>query len=170
MNANEQMENLKEIPNIEGNNCFFCGTENPHGLYMKFLTDEERGYSTVLIPEHFSGWKNVAHGGFVTAILDEIMCWTASYIIKKVILTKSITVDFLKPVLTGDTIRAVGEVLENPGGKECSMRGFIYNSKGELCAKGTAKLALYSLNECEIPGFLDRDSVKQAGDVLFNGK
>ena len=40
MTAIDVTKDIKEVPNIGGNRCFFCGTDNPSGLYMKFFSDE----------------------------------------------------------------------------------------------------------------------------------
>ena len=55
-------------------NCFCCGTENADGLKLSF-TYPERGIAEcdLQIPEQFSGWKDVTHGGFLSMLLDEVM-------------------------------------------------------------------------------------------------
>ena len=162
--------NLKEIPNIASNECFFCGQKNPYGLYMKFYTDGEKGYTKVTIPAHLSGWNNIVHGGIVTAVLDELMCWTASYLLKRLVLTKSITIDFIRPILTTKEISAVAEISQNNNDKEIILEGKIYNKKGELCTKGTGKIAAFSLAEAKKTNFLDEVTIDEIENFLFKNR
>ena len=157
----------KEVPNIEGNRCFFCGTDNPTGLYMKFFSDGEKVFSSLTIPEYLSGWNNIAHGGIVSAILDEVMCWTVSHFHKKLVLTKSLKVDFIKPVMTGVEIRAEGKVHETVNKNEIVMKGFLYSGKNELLAQSTGRLAMFTIDQAKHLKFLDKNSLNEA-EMMFN--
>jgi uncharacterized protein (TIGR00369 family) len=157
----------KEMPNIEGNKCFFCGTDNPRGLCMKFFADGEKIFSTLAIPEYLSGWNNIAHGGITSALLDEIMCWTASFFLKKLVLTRSLTIDFIRPVMTGVPIRAEGKVHQTVNDKEIIMNGFIYNSNNELLARSTGKLATFTLDQAREMNFLDSNSLNET-EMMFS--
>ncbi len=154
------------MPNIRGNRCFFCGDANPQGLHMKFFTDGERFFSNLTIPGYLSGWNDIAHGGITSALLDEIMCWAASHHLKKLVLTKTLTIDFIKPVMTGVEIRAEGKVHEIVNERETIMKGFIYSNKNELLAQGTGRLATFTLEEARKMNFLDKHSLKEA-ELMF---
>ena len=99
---------LKKIVNLEGQTCFGCGEKNPLGFHMQFLTDEQRVYSFVTVPAAMAGWDQTVHGGIISTILDEIMGWTVIYLLKKIGVTKSITVDFMKPVHVGKPLTVIG--------------------------------------------------------------
>ncbi len=62
---------LKKQPNSRS--CFLCGTENPIGLHLAFWQDEGTVSSRVVVGEAYQGYPGVAHGGVVTALLDETM-------------------------------------------------------------------------------------------------
>ncbi len=53
--------------------CFVCGRENPHGLHLRFYSDEAAGQiiAPVVIPAAYQGYPGIAHGGALAAILDE---------------------------------------------------------------------------------------------------
>ncbi len=53
--------------------CFMCGRENEFGLKMEWYnnTETKQVEGEVIIPEHFNGYPGIAHGGIVSAILDE---------------------------------------------------------------------------------------------------
>jgi hypothetical protein len=40
---------------------------------MQLHTDEESVMSRITLPEHFSGWGRVVHGGILSTLLDEIL-------------------------------------------------------------------------------------------------
>ena len=82
---------------------------------MKFYTNEAAVYSKLIVPDHLCGWNNLVHGGVLTTIMDEIMSWAAIYLLQQVPMTKSIRVDFLKPVYVGNSLKAEGTVLERKG-------------------------------------------------------
>ena len=68
--------------------------------------------SWLSVPDHLCGWANVVHGGIISTILDEAMGWAALVILKKLVLTKSISVDYLKPIFIGQKMKVEGSALE----------------------------------------------------------
>lgn len=122
--------------------CFGCSQTNEAGLKMTFYAGEDSLVSRIVIPGHLCGWKTIVHGGIVTTVLDEIMSWSTIYLLKKVVLTTTITVDFIKPAFAGQPITAQGKVFEQINEREAVMQGTLYNKEGEICAesKGTFRL------------------------------
>jgi acyl-coenzyme A thioesterase PaaI-like protein len=53
--------------------CFLCGTRNPIGLNVAFWQNEERVLTRVVLRDEHQSYPGVAHGGIVTALLDETM-------------------------------------------------------------------------------------------------
>ena len=145
-------EDLKLIPNREDHHCFACGPANDCGLKMKFFTDETAVFSWLVIPAHHRGWDRLIHGGITSTILDEIMSWAAIYLLKKVILTKKMTVEFLHPVYVGSQLRAEGRIKARTGPREAVMEEFVYNSSNVLCARSEGR---YALLEPKIAARLD---------------
>jgi uncharacterized protein (TIGR00369 family) len=111
---------------------------------MTFYTNESEVYSKITVPDHLCGWNNLVHGGVLTTIMDEIMSWAAIYLLKRVPMTKSISVDFLKPVYVGNPLKAEGMILDNIGKHEAIMEGRIYNKDEVCCAKATGTFAVFS--------------------------
>ena len=70
--------------------CFFCGSNNPVGLKLRFYLDEEAGeVSTEYKASRlFVGLGNILHGGIQAGLFDEIMGWTAHNILKEMGVTK----------------------------------------------------------------------------------
>jgi len=53
--------------------CFACGTRNPIGLGMRVEYAPDRAFCRIVLSKHFQGWSEIAHGGIVSTLLDEIM-------------------------------------------------------------------------------------------------
>jgi len=140
----EREKEYRQLPNSGNHNCFGCSPYNPSGLQMVIFGNEKSVNSWITVPEHLSGWNNRVHGGIISTILDEIMGWAAIYLLKKFVLTKSMTIDFIKPVFIGNKIKIEGKVLGFKGKREVSMGGFIYDEGGDLCAKSKGTFPLLS--------------------------
>ncbi|MBW2366699.1 MAG: PaaI family thioesterase [Deltaproteobacteria bacterium] len=134
---------MKPIPNHGSNDCFGCGANNPHGLQMDFFTDGDTVHSTVIVPAHLSGWNQVTHGGVVSTILDEIMAWGAIYLLKRITLTKSMSIEYLKAVPVDEELKVTGRVLEKINRRDVRMEGLLTNSKGALLAKSIGTFAMF---------------------------
>ncbi|MBU0697911.1 MAG: PaaI family thioesterase, partial [Proteobacteria bacterium] len=105
-------ENCRELPPLDNHKCFGCSPRNPSGLRMKFYTNDKSLFSSLTVPDHLCGWDRFVHGGVIATILDEIMSWSAITLLKRIILTKSMTIDFVKPIFIGNRLTAEGKVLE----------------------------------------------------------
>ena len=151
----DNRKGYKLLPNLENHKCFGCSPSNPSGLQMKFYNKEESVFSWVTVPDHLCGWHNLAHGGAISAILDEIMGRTAVYILNKLIMTKTMNIEFLKPILIGQEMKAQGKVLDYNNDREAIIEGFIYNDKEVLCAKATGAFALFTPEVLMKMGIMD---------------
>lgn len=129
---------------IERDNfCFCCGKDNEHGLHLSIWYPENGAAETSLkVPEWFSGWKSMTHGGLLATLLDEIMAH-ACVGISRTAVTAEITVRYQKAVQTGTRIRAVGKVDEAKG-RILVTRGWIYDSDGAVAAEATARFIVKS--------------------------
>jgi uncharacterized protein (TIGR00369 family) len=157
----ERGENLRLLPNRDGHSCFGCGPTNAHGLRMKFFTDEKSLFSWVKIPGYLCGWDNLAHGGVLSTILDEIMGWTTIHFSRLFALTHTMTVQFHKPVYVGEEIRVEGRVLEVRGKREASVEGYIYNGENTLCAQSTGTFRLFNTEAIVRLGVMEKEAVKR---------
>lgn len=134
----------KRLPNSKMHNCFGCSPVNPSGLQMEFYANDSSVFSLVKVPEHLCGWDKLVHGGILSTILDEIMSWAAIYLLKRVTLTKSMTIEFLKPVFIEHNLKAEGNILKIKNKHEAVMEGILSNDTGTICARSTANLAIFS--------------------------
>ena len=96
---------------FEPHNCFACGALNTHGLHLELHVDGERCWTDLTLPTRFQGWDEIAHGGIVATILDEVMAW-ALVDHDNWGLTARLTIDFKRPVRLEREIHAEGWVTE----------------------------------------------------------
>ena len=146
---------LPPLPNMRDHNCFGCSPVNPHGLRMVFLSADGAVVSRLKVPDHLCGWNNVVHGGVVSTILDEIMSRSAIYLLRRLILTRSIQVDFLRPVFTGKPVQAEGRILEEVSEREAKIQGQLFNDHGDLCARATGTFAVFTPESMRRLEFMD---------------
>ena len=159
-------EGYIQLPNRGDHNCFGCSPVNASGLQMTFYTNEKVVRSKVTVPEHLCGWNNLIHGGVLSTILDEIMSWAAIYLLKRVVMTKSMTVDFHKPVYVGDSLSVEGTVSDKTGKHEASMEGRIYNDDNVCCASATGTFAVFSPAVARRLSITDNESLKWFEEIF----
>ncbi len=128
-------QRYRPVPNRGDHRCFACGPQNPVGLHMRFCADETTVISRVTVGAHLCGWDNLVHGGVVSTLLDEIMSWTAIRFLKRFILTKSMRVDFVRPVYTGSELTIKGRIGAVRRNREATILGRLYNDRKQLCAR-----------------------------------
>ncbi|MDR2551089.1 MAG: PaaI family thioesterase [Desulfobulbus sp.] len=157
---------LKPIVNLESQTCFGCGTGNPVGLHMAFHTDNQRLYSFVSVPPAMAGWDRTVHGGILSTILDEIMGWSVIYLLGKIGVTKSMTVEFRKPVQVEDQLTAVGTIGETISDRQITVSGEIYNGDQVLCARAEGTFAALSAQAAVRLGVMSADYMKRFAPVL----
>lgn len=155
-------ENYRRIPTSSWDkHCFGCSPVNPAGLKMEFYTDEQSIISWVSVPEHLCGWNNLVHGGVVSTILDEVMGWAAIHLLKLIVLTKTMTIDFLQPVFIDDELKAEGRILESDSDNEVVIGGYVHNKRGDLCAKATGIFSHFPPATIREMGIMDEEFLKE---------
>ena len=116
---------------FEPHNCFACGTLNTGGLHLDLHVDGERCWTDLEIPERFQGWDQIAHGGIVATILDEVMAWSLVDA-DNWGLTARLSVAFKRPVPLGRPIHAEGWITES--------RRRVVTTAGRMVAGGTGEV------------------------------
>ena len=146
--------------------CFGCSADNPHGLKMRFYADEKAVYSDIEVPRHMSGWNKLVHGGILSVMLDEIMSWAVLNLLKKMAMTRSMTIDFVKPVSIEERLKAVGKPIEVKGRHEAIVSGELCNEKGEVFARSTGNYALLSPKLAIRMGIVDQETLGDIQDII----
>jgi uncharacterized protein (TIGR00369 family) len=116
--------------------CFVCGDKNPIGLNVAFYSDNEGVKAEYTAGRHFEGYKDILHGGIVSALLDEVMI--RAVLARGVFsLTSEMKVKFKKMVKIGDKLSLEGRLVEDKG-RMLVAEGKITNQKDEVVALGQA--------------------------------
>jgi acyl-coenzyme A thioesterase PaaI-like protein len=157
------------LPKNTQPNCFGCSLKNPFGLKMDFYTNQnvDTVYSRFSVPVHYCGWGTIVHGGIISTMLDEAMGWAALVILGKLVLSKTVSVEFKKPVPADTEIRVEAGVKETSGERRGVMQGFIYDSDDALCARATSDVSLFTLDSVKKLGALDGEMLAML-DLLVN--
>jgi acyl-coenzyme A thioesterase PaaI-like protein len=127
--------------------CFACGAENPFGLQMTFESNGKQLRSRLTVSPRFRGWSNLVHGGILSTILDETMGWTAIHLTQRLILTKGMTVAFIKPVRINTPLSILGFIKERISERKARMVAEIRNEEGTLCASAEGEFVLFTMEE-----------------------
>jgi acyl-coenzyme A thioesterase PaaI-like protein len=87
---------MSSVPFDDGN-CFACGPANPIGMHVRFDRDGDGVIARLTLAPEYQGWRGIAHGGIVMALLDEAMAHAAGFAGHRGV-TASVKVRFRKPV------------------------------------------------------------------------
>ena len=119
-------------------NCYCCGTKNERGLHLRYSYPEEGTAETSLvIPEYFSGWEEITHGGLISMLLDETMAHACKS--KKLRgVTGELTVRFRKPLPVGTRVTVRGSATESRG-RIALTEGLVSDDAGTVYATASAR-------------------------------
>ena len=121
--------------------CFCCGKDNNRGLGLTFEYDGEgQAKAFLIIPEWFSGWRRMTHGGLLSTLLDESMAHACISVLGHAI-TAELTVRYHNPVAVGTCIEMIGTVV-SVRGKVVETSAVIRDSEQRKIATGQARFML----------------------------
>ena len=122
-------------------NCFACGVENARGLHIRVDLDPTRheAWSTVTLTPDLQGWEGVAHGGVVSTLMDEVLCYSLNE--RRPVFTVELTVRYKRAVPTGVplTVRARRTLAR---GRLMHAEGEIADADGEVLATAQGKFLM----------------------------
>lgn len=149
------------IPILEGHDCFACGTNNPIGLKLEFYRQGGFICSDVVLSRNHVGWQNMAHGGIISTLLDEIMSWTIIYLMKSFAVTRRMEIRYLRPVPVEVPLTVKGEMITSGKGNTCQAKAVLLNEEGKKLAWSKGEFALLREEKLSImPDDLKRDMLK----------
>lgn len=128
-----------EIEKLQGRYCFACGTANPIGLNLQFYHSGDSVCSDITLGKYHEGWQNMAHGGIISTLLDEVMSWTIIYFKKIFFVTRKMEVKYVNPVLVGTPLTVRGMLMDESEPPKIRARAEIRDEKGRLLVKSTGE-------------------------------
>jgi acyl-coenzyme A thioesterase PaaI-like protein len=127
--------------------CFGCGSENSHGLGMRFRQEDGRAVAEFSPPAHVQGFPGRVHGGVVATILDEAMGW-AVYGRGILAMTARMTMRFRRSVPLDEPLAVAGWVTRDRG-RFLEMRSELRSKEGALLAQAEGIFARVRGREAE---------------------
>ena len=137
-------ETKTPIPILEGHDCFACGTNNPIGLKLNFYRQGNSICSDVVLSKNHVGWQDMAHGGIISTLLDEVMSWTVIYFKKAFSVTRQIQVRYLRPVPVEVPVTVKGTITSDKTSRSCQAEAVLLDSEGNILAKGEGEFVILS--------------------------
>jgi uncharacterized protein (TIGR00369 family) len=123
----------------EYRNCFVCGQGNARGLKLELKNAGGTAVADFTPDRSLEGYDGVVHGGIVSALLDEVMVWSAFYTTGFHAVTAELTVRFIRPLRVGVVCRVLGSVRENKG-RLILTEASLEEESGDILAKAEGKL------------------------------
>ena len=146
--------------------CFACGPENSYGLKMCFESNGEKIHSRLSVKKDFRGWSNLVHGGILSTILDETMSWTVINFTGKFMLTRSMTVEFKKPVCVGAALTVTGYIKEKSSERKVLVVAEIHDEDGDVCATSEGDFALFSKKQFLRMAIMPEEDIEAMASVI----
>jgi len=124
---------MSGIPFDDGN-CFACGPGNPIGMHLHFelAGDAEGVVARATLASRYQGWRGIAHGGIVMALLDEAMAHAAGFAGHRGV-TATVNVRFRKPVPLERPVVVRGRVTWQRR-NVLGVEGDVFDDSGNLLA------------------------------------
>ncbi len=154
---------IESIPKLQGYNCFACGTANPIGLNLSFYRQGKYICSDITLEKNYEGWENMAHGGIVSTLLDEVMSWTVIYFRRIFFLTRRMKIKYIKPVPLYRLLTVRGKMIEGGNRRLCKASGLIQDEDKNTLVRAEATFAILSGKDLS----LVPDKLKREMDNLF---
>lgn len=109
MTSEPRVIDVPGVPRFEvaPHHCFACGTLNEQGLGLEIHVEPRRAWVESTLEPRFQGWDDIAHGGIIATILDEVMAWSLAGEDNWGV-TARLALEYRKPVPVGVPIRADG--------------------------------------------------------------
>ena len=128
----------------QGHHCFACGTENPIGLNLEFYRIGDVILTDIVLDRVYEGWENMAHGGIVSTLLDETMTWTLMVLKRALLVTRNMSIKYIKPVPIGIPLTIKGILADDSDPPKVKAKAEIRNEAGQLLVKGQAEFVMVS--------------------------
>ncbi len=121
--------------------CFVCGKDNPKGLRIKFTYGEGRANAEFTLDREYQGYKEIAHGGIISAIIDEA-CAYATLSLGVKAYTAKMYVRFRRPVKIGErlSVEADAKLVKS---KLVEAKAEIKDEKKRVVAQGDLRFIIY---------------------------
>ena len=132
------------IKKPEGHYCFACGTKNPIGLNLQFYRLGDAVGTDITLGKYHEGWQDMAHGGIISTLLDEVMSWAVMVSKKTFLVTRKMDVKYIRNVMIGTPLTVTGRLTDDTAPPRLLARGEIRDDQGRLLVRGNGEFVALS--------------------------
>ena len=133
-----------DIKKPEGHHCFACGTDNPIGLDLKFYSLGDSICSDITLGKYHEGWQDLAHGGIISTLLDEVMSWAIMYSKKTFVVTRKMDIKYVRNVLIGIPLTVTGRFVADAKPPLVKAKAEIRDDEGRLLVRSNGEFVVLS--------------------------
>ena len=150
-----------DIPKPEGHFCFACGTANPIGLKLKFYNMKDSVCADITLDKNHEGWQNMAHGGIISTLLDEVMAWTIMYFKRIFFVTRKMEIKYVRPVLIGVPLTVRGRLTKDRKAPYVGAVADILDDESHILARATGEFVEIPKEKLDlVPDGLKQDMIE----------
>jgi acyl-CoA thioesterase FadM len=150
-----------DLPKLEGHSCFACGTDNPIGLNLRFYRTNESVCTDITLGKYYEGWQNMAHGGIISTLLDEVMSWTIIYFRRIFFVTRRMEIKYIRPVLVGVPLTVKGRLTKEMREPYLGAVAEVFDGSGQILARAKGEFVELPKEKLElVPEGLKEDMVR----------
>ena len=135
-------EKRVDIQKPQGHCCFACGTANPIGLNLKFYQIGDAVCSDITLGKYHEGWEDIAHGGIISTLLDEVMSWAIMYSKKIFIVTRKMDIKYVRNVLIGTPLTVSGKLVDDASPPKIQAKAEIRDDEGRLLVRSRGEFVV----------------------------
>jgi uncharacterized protein (TIGR00369 family) len=117
-----------------GNGCFGCSLDNERGLGLVFQRGEGIVEAETTLGHAFAGYDGLVHGGIVSTLLDEAMGWAILELAGRFAVTRSLTVDFRRPVFIDKPLKIHARLTGEEADGALRVEAGVVDGRGRLLA------------------------------------
>jgi acyl-coenzyme A thioesterase PaaI-like protein len=132
-------EERVEIRKPEGHRCFACGTDNPIGLNLQFYRLGDAVCTDITLGKYHEGWQDIAHGGIISTLLDEVMSWAVMYKKKTFLVTRKMDIKYVRNVSIGIPLTVAGQLVDDSAPPKIRAKAEIRDDEGSLLVRGNGE-------------------------------
>ena len=131
-----------DIRKPAGHHCFACGTANPIGLNLKFYSLGDAVCSEIVLEKYHEGWQDMAHGGIISTLLDEVMSWAIMYSKKTFVVTRKMDIKYVRNVLIGTPLTVTGRFVGEAKPPLVKAKAEIRDNEGRLLVRSNGEFVV----------------------------
>jgi len=118
--------------------CFVCGKSNQSGLQLDFRKEEDKVVAEFFPQKSHQGFKDIVHGGIISAVLDEAMVKAVLSLGIEAV-TAEITVRLKTPLFMGEKAFIEANI-KKMGNRLIETSSLIRKEDNTVIAEAKAKL------------------------------